>query len=347
MRAGWYTGLCVALWLAHSGCGRLGITFGGKAPGEAGSIAVGRGEFADLPAIGGLTGKHVLFVRDERVLIMATESGEETDVTGELDALYPGTDQWAGASRSGEWLTLSSDRLNCDGDACLTLVRRDMSYVRRVMVDGEPIRIEGRAAVNSNADIIVFPGAIEGAPHDLDLFAVFRTGEEWGTPVLLTGSFSSPYNTQPVFDASGRRVLFDCGTTPSSQEDTSICEVDVNGSGSVTIDVTANPLGTAGPHALHHADYAGGNTLVFESTWGGSEHIWRRTDGILQPVSLEFANDNTPCAFSDGQIASLWLDRPGGTGVHELKLMDTSGGGLDVLTPDQDLADVGLSCIGL
>jgi hypothetical protein len=41
---------------------------------------------------------------------------------------------------------------------------------------------------------------------------------------------------------------------------------------------------------------------------------------------------------------SLWLERPGGKGVHELKVMSADGKEHFVLMPGVDVADVGISC---
>jgi hypothetical protein len=68
--------------------------------------------------------------------------------------------------------------------------------------------------------------------------------------------------------------------------------------------------------------------------------------GATPPVKVApaFTNDNSPCVLPDGSIASLWLNRPGGTGVHELKVMKPDGSSFFMLVINQDVADIGLGC---
>jgi len=61
-------------------------------------------------------------------------------------------------------------------------------------------------------------------------------------------------------------------------------------------------------------------------------------------VNASYSNDNSPCVLPDGRIVSLWLNRPGGQGFHELKVMAADGSGGVVLLPDVDVFDVGLGC---
>jgi hypothetical protein len=45
--------------------------------------------------------------------------------------------------------------------------------------------------------------------------------------------------------------------------------------------------------------------------------------------------------LSDGRIVSLWLDRPGGPGLHELKIMNADGSGEQMLVQDADVVEIG------
>jgi hypothetical protein len=56
------------------------------------------------------------------------------------------------------------------------------------------------------------------------------------------------------------------------------------------------------------------------------------------------SNDNSPCALPGGFIASLWLGREGGDGFHELKVTAPDGSEFAVVTPNVDIADIGMSC---
>lgn len=61
-------------------------------------------------------------------------------------------------------------------------------------------------------------------------------------------------------------------------------------------------------------------------------------------ISSNFTNDNSPCVLPDGNIVSLWLNRPGGSGDHELKVMEQDGGSYFMLVTGADVADIGLGC---
>jgi len=78
----------------------------------------------------------------------------------------------------------------------------------------------------------------------------------------------------------------------------------------------------------------------------GGEQIWRLPPGASQPVRVAdaFGNDNSPCVLPDGRTVSLWLDRPAGTGVHELKVMAPDGSSFFMLLPDVDVLDAGIGC---
>jgi hypothetical protein len=109
-----------------------------------------------------------------------------------------------------------------------------------------------------------------------------------------------------------------------------------------------NPVGSASSDDLvHHADYSPDGSLVFEADWTG-EQVWLAAAGPASAVRPQPAqsNDNSPCVLPGGYIASLWLGRPGGDGIHELKVSAPDGSEFAVLTPDVDILDIGLSCHG-
>jgi hypothetical protein len=45
-----------------------------------------------------------------------------------------------------------------------------------------------------------------------------------------------------------------------------------------------------------------------------------------------------------GWVASLWLERPGGSSLHELKIMSPDGKDYWVLMQNQDISDIGIGC---
>ena len=66
-----------------------------------------------------------------------------------------------------------------------------------------------------------------------------------------------------------------------------------------------------------------------------------RTIGFLTSM---FGYDSSPCVLPDGRIVSLWLDRPEGSGAHEMKVMAADGRIFFMLLPDVDVLDGGIGC---
>ncbi len=60
-----------------------------------------------------------------------------------------------------------------------------------------------------------------------------------------------------------------------------------------------------------------------------------------EPVGPAYTNDNSPCVLPDGRVASLWLARPGGQSLHELKVMAPDGASYAMLVTEVDIADIG------
>ena len=163
--------------------------------------------------------------------------------------------------------------------------------------------------------------------------------------MLLTGASPYAFQGHPALADNGSRLVFHCGPVAYGLEGTALCEVGVSGADFRVVLTPAEGPGGNTQNALHHPDYAPDGGIVFEADWNG-EQIWRLPAGGGAPilVSTTFNNDNSPCVLPDGHIASLWLDRPGATGAHELKLMTGDGGSYDLLVADSDLFDVGLGC---
>ncbi len=145
-----------------------------------------------------------------------------------------------------------------------------------------------------------------------------------------------------VVDSSGQRIVYPFVGGPNSKD-----LFVINKSGfHVVWTPEQGAAGAAGRSdvALHHPGYLSDGSIVFESDWN-SEQIWRLTgDGPPEVIANQFSNDNSPCVMQNGCIVSLWLGRPGGTGSHELKIMDQSGGNFSMLRTDIDIADTGTSC---
>lgn len=53
-----------------------------------------------------------------------------------------------------------------------------------------------------------------------------------------------------------------------------------------------------------------------------------------------------PCVLPDGQIASLWLGRLGGPGLHQMKVMTPGGTAYALLLTAVDVEDIGCGSSG-
>jgi len=273
------------------------------------------------------------------------------NVSDLLNALEPGQDDNSlNISPDGQWLVLNSERFDneCDGYACLTISPFDLSSAEVVRAGGDVVHVDAPgvdpfSAVGSGGDLIVFPGA--DGPNTADLFAVSRDGSSWSAPVLLTADSAYAYNSQPAISGDGSRVVFDCGDGQYHAPPAAICEVGTDGAGFRVVRTTeGQPQWDAVGCSLHHPDYGANGSIVAEPAC----QIWRveTVGGGPEVVTTQFANDNSPCVLPDGRIASLWLDRPGGPGFHEIKIMDPDGSNSFVLVENIDVLDIGIGCGG-
>lgn len=283
--------------------------------------------------------------------VEATPGASPENVSDLLNALEPGqNDNSLNISPDGEWLVLNSERFDdeCDGFACLTVAPFDLSSAEVVRADGDAIHVNAPgtdpfSAIGSGGDLIVFPGP-EG-PNAADLFAISRDGNGWSSPLLLTADSPYAYNGQPAISDDGSRVVFDCGDGEYAAPPAAICEVATDGTGFRVVRTTeGRPQWDAVGCSLHHPDYEPDGSIVAEPAC----EIWRvdTAGGSPEAVTTQFANDNSPCVLPDGRIASLWLDRPGGPGVHEIKIMDPDGSNSFVLVENIDVLDIGIGCGG-
>lgn len=296
---------------------------------------------------------HLAFVLyDEPHVLPAHAGAVLRPLRPELDALAPGVDEpFVQLSSDGEWLLLSTERFHpeCVGDPCLAVVPIAATS-GEALVDpmGAPIRMENGAAIGSGGgsggDSVVFDAG--GGPHATDLWLTSREADGWTTPLLLTAESPHAYHSLPSLHPSEPRVAFDCGDEPYGGPGTAICEVGLDGTGLVVVWSPAQaPAGTAPGGALHHPSYAPDGGLVFEGGWTGEE-LWSLPPGAAEPVRIrsDRNNDNSPCVLPDGRVASLWLDRPGGNGVHEIELKSLDGATAEVILPGEDVLDAVVGC---
>lgn len=290
----------------------------------------------------------ITYVVDGRAYrIIAQEGMVPEDIGRTLDSLAPGGgDGLLNISPDGAWLVLETERFDpeCDGWACLAVIAADLSTGEAIRANGELVHTEGISAVGPGGNLVVYPFA--DGPHDLDLWAVSRSGDAWGAPILLTENSPYAFNFQPALSDDGSKVVFNCGFASWGDEGTAICEVGTDGAGFRVVLTPADaPTDFPASGALHHPDYAPNGSIVFEGDWG-SEQIWRLLPGASEPILIgeEFNNDNSPCVLPDGRIVSLWLNKPGGDGLHEIKVMAADGSSFIMVLPDVDVLDAGIGC---
>ncbi|MBN2305069.1 MAG: hypothetical protein JXQ72_11355 [Anaerolineae bacterium] len=286
-------------------------------------------------------------------------NAEPENISAALDAITgetrsPGADGWLNIAPDGGWLLLETERFadDCAGWACLVLLTPDLQHAEILRTaDGLPVRSDGFAAVASGGQMVII--VMGDGPHSLDLWMTQLIPTSavavWSYPALLTADSPYDWHGQPAISADGVRVVFDCGPVPYGQDGTAICEVRTDGSGFRVVLTPDNPQ-----DALHHPDYLYNsdgleNGIVFENDRDGTEAIWFLPLDESAPVLIsgDATNDNSPCSLPDGRIASLWLNREGGQGFHELKLMQPAGpnsGAFDMLVIDLDVLDGGIGC---
>lgn len=289
----------------------------------------------------GVGGKHFRTTLADPVL---TES-----LSDAFDGLSAGGDEWVSVSPDGEYYLMETSRFDgeCSGWNCLAVVKADLSSSEAVKIGGTLVHGDDYGAIASGGNRIVYP--LSGGPHDRDLYVSNKSGSTWGAPVLLTASSPHTFNLQPSISADGSKVVFDCGEDPYGQPPTSICEVNTDGTGfRVVWTPEQGATGATGRSdvALHHPDYFADGSIVFEADWNG-EQIWRLAgNGPPTVIANSYSNDNSPCVLANQCVVSVWLERPGSSGTHELKIMDAAGGNFSMIRTDIDIIDTGTSCGG-
>jgi hypothetical protein len=294
------------------------------------------------------------------VLGLAACDGPPAAVPGPSRVLFrlpDGTVELVAARTHGDVVNLSA-RLRVDGaatmsgngawvavttvDGCAAVSTGNFTALEKVAAHGTCVAAYPESMhVSGDGALLVFNGS---GVHRRDLFAVRRTGpHEWGQPVNLTGSGPFDFNRLPRLSPDGTIVVYDCGNTPESDEHTNICEVGT-GAGATVRTVLAEPIGSGdtGWTSFHSPAYLPSGGLVFECHHPREELICTLPPGESQPrrfTAAGVSNDNSPCVFDDGRVASLF-----DTGRHTLRLVGGDGMAPVVVYDKRDILDAGIYC---
>ncbi len=294
----------------------------------------------------------VTFVAADRLWrIEATAGALPEDLTARLDAIAPLPGRHQGpitVSPDGSWYVFRSERFEpgSQGNAGLCIAPSDFSRAETVVVNGTTIHGDGMGQAVAGGLAIVYVDG--GGPHTRDLFVVRRAGNTWTGPFLLTAASPYAFHDLPVLTADNSRVVFQAGPQPYGAAGTRLCEVMLDGNGFQTLlEASAVPPGFGPSPALRVPAPAPDGSIVFEAEWTGGEQVWRlpanRGNAVL--IAARFVNDNSPTVLPDGRIASLWLEAPGASGLHQLKVMDPDGSNELLLTLGAsftEVSDVGM-----
>jgi hypothetical protein len=250
-------------------------------------------------------------------------------------------------SPNGEWLVLETQNLDpaCDGSYCLAVAPSSNPASASLVRTPSLIQnSEGFPAISSDGNTIIYTAS--GGTHNFDLWAIKKTGLTWAAPVQITQSSTQAYNDQPAISSDGTKVLFDCGSQPFGEGDSSICEIGINGTGfRVVVAPTNAPSSIVTKGPTHHPDYLSDGSIAFDAAWDGDQ-IWKILGGTVSKIS-QVNNNVAPCGLANGKMASLWLARNGNTnGYHELIVTDNNGTNVQNVVIGIDIEDIGIGCGG-
>jgi len=292
---------------------------------------------------------HFTFSVGDRVFRMEARVGaSRQDVSAALERFGTGTrDRWLIASVDGAHLVLSTDRLACSLGECLAIAPADLSTLTLVTPGGMEVSLEGTPAVSTAGDAVIYPS--QEGPHETDLWLTRKSGLGWGAATLLTAASSAAYNSMPALRFDGQRVLFDCGMQPYPESGgNDACQVNLDTSGfQVLARSTSLPNARFDFVQFPHDSVDG---VLLQGSWpigaDSPETVWLfPASGAPVDIGRNFSNAVSPCGLRDGRFGLLWLARPENTaGLHELTLVARDGTLLGVLTPDVDVADIGIGC---
>ncbi len=272
-------------------------------------------------------------------VVEASEAGSATDISAFLSSLDGGSEKWINISPDGEWLLMESSRLHnyCGSWHCLVYGRRDLTQFAAIeTTSGDVIHPEGFSAIASDGNLIA--AHVRQGGRD-DIVVSQNLGAYWSAPESITFASPSGYNHTPAISSDGQEILFGCGND--------ICSVNIDGTNLTTLISPSDKPEGGSWSQIKHADFDPYGNVVFEAE-DSAERIWtyNRQTGLISSVNSGLTNDNSPCVLPDGQIASLWLNRPGSSGDHELKVMNSSGSSYVMVIQNTDVGDLGTGCGG-
>ncbi len=267
-------------------------------------------------------------------LVDAQPSGTVLNLTARL-----GVTGTAALSLNGRYVAVSTS------DGCVALSTGDFTRLEKVTAHGSCVAEYPESMhVSDDGTLLVFNAS---GVHQRDIFVVRRLGpDNWSQPRNLTGSGPFDVNKLPRLDQDATRVVYDCADSPDSDEGTSLCEVGT-GTGAVVRTVLREPVGSGEQAwtAFHSPSYRPDGGLVFECHHPHEELVCALPAGSVTSVRLtaaEVSNDNSPCVFPDGRVASL-LD----SGVHVLRLTAPDGTHPVTVEDRYDILDAGIYCGGV
>jgi hypothetical protein len=281
-----------------------------------------------IPASG--SGRVLFQLPDRTVeLVDATPHGRVVNLSARL-----GVTGTAAMSLSGRYLAVST------ADGCAAVSTGDFTRLEMVTSKGTCVAQYAESMdVSDDGALLVFNAS---GTHQRDIFAVRRHGpDDWGQPVDLTGSGPFDVNKLPRLNADATKIVYDCSDGDQSDEGTQICEVGTGG-GDRARTVLKAPLGSW--TAFHSPSYRPDGGLVFECHHPHEELVCAMPAGAVAPTRLTAAgqsNDNSPCTFLDGRVASL-ID----TGIHTIRVVRPDGTDPVVVESDTDVLDAGIYCGG-
>lgn len=283
----------------------------------------------------------ILYSLQDRLYYIDPDGEGPVSLSERLDVLSAlpagGADEWASISPDGEWLLVCTERFGLQGWAGLVLLPADLSSWTIVYNTNHEAIHPGFSAVANGGRLIILQ-------QDDELYVLTNTGSQWEYRLCLTTPSPMPFHGNPRISPDSQLVLFDGGPTAYGQEGSGLYRIGTDGGGFTNLAGPLNYPGADTNNSLRCPAFAPDGSVVFEADWEG-EQIWRLVPGSTNPTVINpvFANDNSPTVLSDGRIVSLWLGRPGGSGLHELKIMNADGSGYRLLVTGQDITDLGLS----